>query len=125
MEDYIEISHIKMDKRNKKINDTKSSIKKGMGTIFKHISSGISKLAKDIQERQKPENQIKRLQEQKKILEAKAEVMKEQVKIDKLKPKTNPSTNGLGGFVDNANKNIESLFGTNLLNNNKKNGGLI
>ena len=66
----------------------------------------------------------KRLKDQKEILTAKSEVMKEQEKINKLKPKAD-GMNSLGGFVDNANKNIEELFGTNIFNNKKNKGGLI
>ena len=120
---FIEIKHIKNDKRKKQVKDTAKTIGKGAGKIFQSIGKGITKIAKDIQKRQKPENQLKRLQTQKQLLEARAEVMKEQAKIDKLKPKDNSS--GLGGLVSNANKNIEDVFGANIFNNKKNNGGLI
>ena len=123
MSGFIEINRIKSDKRKKQVKDTAKNIGKGAGKIFKTIGEGVKKIAKEIQERQKPENQLKRLTEQKQILSAKVDVMKEQEKINKLKPKTNG--NGLGGFVDNANKNIEELFGTNMFNNKKNKGGLI
>ena len=123
MSDFIEINRIKSDKRKKQVKDTAKTIGNGAGKIFKTIGKGVKKIAEDIKERQKPENQLKRLKEQKQILAAKAEVMKEQEKINKLKPKTNG--NNLGGFVDNANKNIEELFGTNIFNNKKNKGGMI
>ena len=132
MDDYIEIKHIKKNKRKEQVKDTAKNIGKGAGMIFKSIGKGVKKLADDIQERNKPENQLERLKTQKKILAAKAEVMKEQDKINKLKPKDNNSSmGGLGGLVNNAGKNMDELFGTNdMFNNNKKNnknnfGGLI
>ncbi len=121
MSDFIEINRIKSDKRKKQVKDTAKTIGKGAGKIFKSISKGISKIAKDIQERQKPENQLKRLKDQKEILAAKAGVMKEQEKINKLRPKVDSAMGGLGGLVDNANKNMQELFGTNMFNNKKNN----
>ena len=133
MDDYIEIKHIKKNKRKEQVKDTAKNIGKGAGMIFKSIGKGVKKLAGNIQERNKPENQLKRLKTQKELLQAKADVMKEQAKIDKLKPKDNGSSiGGLGGLVNNAGKNMDELFGTNDMfnnNNNKKNknnfGGLI
>ena len=125
MSDFIELRHIKSNKRKKQVNDTAKIIGKGAGKLFKTISKGVSKITNEIKERQKPENQLKRLKDQHEILEAKAKVMKEQEKINKLRPKGNTGMGGLGGFVDNANKNIEDLFGTNMLNNKKNKGGLI
>ncbi len=126
MNGFIEIKHIKNDKRKKQVKDTAKTIGNGAGKIFKSIGKGVKKLAEDIQERQKPENQLKRLKEQKEILAAKAEVMKEQEKINKLRPKVD-SSSGLGGLVDNANKNMQDLFGTNIFNdkNKRNNGGMI
>ena len=124
MSDFIKINQIKNDKRKKQVKDSAKTIGDGAGKIFKTIGKGISKLANNIQERQKPENQLKRLKEQKQILAAKAKVMKEQEKINKLRPKVD-SGNGLGGFVDNANKNMNELFGDNIFNNKKNKGGLI
>ena len=130
MSDFIQISKIKSDKRKKQVKDTAKTIGKGAGKIFQSIGKGVKKLAGDIQERNKPENQLKRLQTQKELLQARAEVMKEQAKIDKLKPKDNSSAmGGLGGLVNNANQNMQELFGTNDMFNNKKNknnfGGMI
>ena len=128
MNKFIEINQIKSDRRKKQVKDTAKTISKGAGKIFKSISKGVSKIANDIQERQKPENQLKRLKKQKEILSAKAEVMKEQEKINKLRPKDNSGAmGGLGGLVDNANKNMQELFGDNIFNNKNKrnNGGLI
>lgn len=132
MKDFIEIKHIKSNKRKKQVTDTAKTIGNGAGKIFKSIGKGVKKLAGDIQERNKPENQLKRLKTQKELLQAKAEVMKEQAKIDKLKPKGNSSGMGnLGGLVNNANKNMQELFGTDNMfnNNNKKNknnlGGML
>jgi len=124
MSDFIEINRIKSDKRKKKVKDTAKTIGNGAGKIFRTIGKGVKKITEDIKERQKPENQLKRLKEQKQILAAKAEVMKEQEKINKLRPKID-SGNSLGGFVDNANKNINELFGTNMLNNKKNKGGFL
>jgi len=124
MSDFIEINRIKSDKRKKKVKDTAKTIGNGAGKIFRTIGKGVKKITEDIKERQKPENQLKRLKEQKQILAAKAEVMKEQEKINKLRPKID-SGNSLGGFVDNANKNINELFGDNIFNNKKNKGGLI
>ncbi len=123
---FIEINHIKSDKRNKQVKDTVKKIGNGAGKIFKAIGNGIFKITKDIQESQKPENQLKRLQTKKELLVAKAEVMKEQEKIDKLRPKGTSTRGGLGGFIDNANKNMQEVFGTNMFNDkkNKNNGGL-
>lgn len=125
MNEFIDIKNIKKNKRNKQMKDTAKTIGKGAGMIFKTIGKGVSKLAKDIQERQKPENQLIRLKNQKKLLEAKAGIMKEQAKIDKLKPKDKGSASGLGGLVNNANDNMQELFGVNMFNNKKNNGGLI
>ena len=125
MDGFIEIKHIRSDKRKKDIKDTTKKIKKGAGKIFKTIGNGISKIANDIQERQKPENQLKRLKEKKEILAAKADVMKEQEKINKLRPKADSVMGGLGGLVDNANRNMEDVFGSNIFNNKKNKGGLI
>ena len=124
MSDFIEINRIKSDKRKKQVKDTAKTIGNGAGKIFRTIGKGVKKIAEDIKERNKPENQLQRLKEQKQILSAKAEVMKEQEKINKLRPKVD-SGNNLGGFVDNANKNIEDLFGSNIFNNKKNKGGLI
>lgn len=121
---FIEIKHIKNDKRKKQVKDTAKVIGKGAGKILKTIGKGVKKLAEDIQERQRPENQLKRLKDQKDILAAKAEVMKEQEKINKLRPKVD-SGSGIGGLVDNANKNMQDLFGANVFNNKKNNGGRI
>ena len=123
---FIEINHIKSDKRNKQVKDTVKKIGNGAGKIFKAIGNGIFKITKDIQESQKPENQLKRLKTKKELLSAKAEVMKEQGKIDKLRPKGTSTMGGLGGFIDNANKNMQEVFGTNMFNDkkNKNNGGL-
>lgn len=120
-EKFIEIKHIKSDKRKKDIKDTTKKIKKGAGKIFKTIGNGISKIANDIQERQKPENQLKRLKEKKEILAAKADVMKEQEKINKLRPKGDSAMGGLGNLVNNANENMQELFGDNIFNNKNKN----
>ncbi|KKM22333.1 hypothetical protein LCGC14_1626430 [marine sediment metagenome] len=51
-------------------------------------------------------------------------LMKEQDKINKLAPK---GGGALGGLVDNANNNIQEVFGTNVFNDKKRknNGGLI
>ena len=124
MSDFIEINHIKSDRRKKQVNDTVKAVGKGMGKIFKTIGKGVSSMAKDIQERQSPENQLKRLKTKKELLAAKAEVMKEQDKINKLAPK---GGGALGGLVDNANNNIQEVFGTNVFNDKKRknNGGLI
>ena len=78
MNGFIEINQIKNDKRKKKIKDTTKNISKGAGKILKTIGKGVKKIAEDIQERNKPENQLKRLKTQKELLAAKAEVMKEQ-----------------------------------------------
>ncbi len=123
---FIEINHIKSDKRNKQVKDTVKKIGNGAGKIFKAIGNGIFKITKDIQESQKPENQLKRLKTKKELLSAKAEVMKEQEKIDKLRPKGNSAMGGLGDLVDNANQNMQEVFGTNMFNDkkNKNNGGL-
>ena len=129
MGNFIEINQIKSDKRKKQVKDTAKTISKGAGKILKSIGKGVKKLAGDIQERNKPENQLKRLKDQKKILAAKAGVMKEQSKIDKLRPKGSSTMGGLGGLVDNANQNMQELFGTKDMFNNKKNknnfGGMI
>lgn len=125
MSGFIEINHIKSDKRKKQAKDTIKKIGKGAGSIFKTIGKGVTKISNNIQEHQKPENQIKRLKLKKELLEAKAEVMKEEEKINKLKPKNNNSMGALGGLVDNANKNIEDVFGTTVFNNKKNNGRLI
>ncbi|GAG98124.1 unnamed protein product, partial [marine sediment metagenome] len=123
---FIEIKQIKNDKRKKQVKEAAKTIGKGASSILKTIGKGVKKLADDIQERQKPENQLKRLKTQKELLAAKADVMKEQEKINKLKPKVDSST-GLGGFVDNANKNMNELFGDNIFNNKgkKNNGGIL
>ncbi len=124
MNKFIEINQIKNDKGKKQVKDTAKTIGKGTSKIFKSISKGVKRIVDDIQERNKPENQLKRLKDQKEILAAKAKVMKEQGKINKLRPKVD---SGLGGFVDNANKNMNELFGDNIFNNKNKrnNGGLI
>ncbi len=132
MSDFIQIKHIKNDKRKKQVKDTAKIISKGAGMIFSTIGKGVKKLAEDIKESQKPENQLKRLKTKKELLKAKADVMKEQEKINKLQPKVNSGIGGLGDMVSNANKNIEEVFGTNnifgsnIFNNKKNNkGGLI
>lgn len=124
---FIEIKHIKSDKRKKQIKDTTKAIGNGAGNIFKTIGKGITKVVNDIQERQKPENQLKRLKEQKELLEAKAEVMKEQEKINKIKNKVGEPNTGFGSFVGNANKHMDELFGTNMFGDkkNKNKGGLM
>ncbi len=125
MNKFIEIKQIKNDKRKKQVKDTAKTIGKGAGKILKTIGKGVKKIANDIQERQKPENQLKRLKDQREILAAKAKVMKEQEKINKLRPKADSSMGGLGSLVNNANQNMQELFGDNIFNNKKNKGGLI
>ncbi len=120
MADFIEIKHINSDRRKKKMKDTAETIKKGAGSFFKTVGTGIEKMVRKVQESQKPENQIKKLQNQKELLEAQADVVEAKQELQELKGQT--STGLMGGFIQNGLENINNVLGKD---DKKNNGGLI
>lgn len=89
--------------------------------FFKTVGKGIKTMVGDFRESQKPENQLKRIKEKTKVAKAKKELAKEKEQLNNL---NKDNMDGLRGLVDNAQDNMNNVFGTDIFNKKNK-GGLI